>query len=217
MKVLELFAGSCSFSNVAKELRHETFTTDIKQWGKINYVVDIFDFNINKVPFIPDIIWASPPCTTFSVASISYHWNINNTPKTDDAILGMKIVDKTIGLIEYFNPKYWYIENPRGKLRKLNIKTKSIPGYVKHVCYCKYGDKRMKPTDIWTNNFNWIPRTMCYAGNKNCHHEPAPRGSDTGTQGIHNSYENSKIPRELCLEILEDLINTLGGSNEDTV
>ena len=28
MKVLELFAGSCSFSNVAKEFGHETFTID---------------------------------------------------------------------------------------------------------------------------------------------------------------------------------------------
>ena len=203
MKILELFAGSCSFSNVAKELGHETFTTDIKQFDKIDYVVDIMDFDIKQIPFVPDIIWASPPCTTFSVASISHHWNIDNTPKTENAKVGMKIINKTFEIIEEINPKYWYVENPRGKLRKLNLKTKTVRGYIKHVCYCKYGDTRMKPTDIWTNNFNWIPRPMCRAGNRNCHHEPAPRSSDTGTQGAKNSYEAAKIPDELCLEILE--------------
>ena len=40
------------------------------------------------------------------------------------------------------------------------------------VTYCSYGDTRMKPTDIFSNNirdmFNlngWQPRTMCYNGN----------------------------------------------------
>ena len=67
----------------------------------------------------------------------------------------------------------------------------------------------MKPTDIWSNNiydmFNltgWIPKEPCFAGNKKCHHEEAPRGSKTGTQGLKNNYERSKIPRQLCLDIL---------------
>ena len=68
MKVLELFAGSRSFSKVAEEMGMETFTTDYKDFDKIDYVVDLLDFNINKIPFKPDVIWASPPCTYFSVA-----------------------------------------------------------------------------------------------------------------------------------------------------
>ena len=77
------------------------------------------------------------------------------------------------------------------------------------VWYCRYGDKRAKPTDIWSNNivnlFNidgWNPRPICYNGNKKCHHEEAPRGSKTGTQGLKDNYERSKIPYKLCLEIL---------------
>ncbi len=100
------------------------------------------------------------------------------------------------------------MENPRGKLRKLKI-VKDFQRAT--VWYCKYGDFRAKPTDIWTNNlqtvFNqkgWQPRPECFNGNKNCHHESAPRGSKTGTQGLKGNYNRSKIPTELCLEILKN-------------
>ena len=43
------------------------------------------------------------------------------------------------------------------------------------VWYCRYGDKRAQPTDIWSNHiyslFNtkgWHPRSECFNGNKKC-------------------------------------------------
>ena len=204
MKVLELFAGSRSFSKVAEELGHETYTTDFKPFKKIDQVCDIFDFDISKIPFEPDIIWASPPCTYFSVASIGHHWNKDHTPKTKEAILGVKIVQKTLDIIKELNPGRFYIENPRGKLRKLPV-IQSVP-YRRTICYFQYGENRMKPTDIWTNDMFWIPRSMCHNGNKNCHHEAAPRGSQTGTQGLKGNYERSVVPRQLCEEILEGIL-----------
>ena len=210
MKVLELFAGSRSFSKVAEQMGMQTFTTDYKDFSNINYVCNILEFNVNKVPFKPDIIWASPPCTYFSVASIGHHWNKDNTPKTKEAINGIKIVTKTLDIIKFLKPDFYFIENPRGKLRKLDV-VKGIPKTT--ICYCQYGEDRMKPTDIWTNNlfdvFNsngWQPRKMCFNGNKNCHHQPAPRGSKTGTQGIKGNYLRSIVPEELCKEILNSCI-----------
>jgi site-specific DNA-cytosine methylase len=201
MKVLELFAGSRSFSKVAEEMGLTTFTSDYKQFDKIDYVVDILEFDINKVPFKPDIIWASPPCTTFSIASCSTHWTKDKKPKTENCLKGIQMVKKTLEIINFFKPKYWYIENPRGLLRKMdfmqNIGTRHT------VTYCQYGDIRMKPTDIWTNNLNWKPRQMCKNGMP-CH-ESAPRGSRTGTQGIKGNYLRSVVPYELCKEILESL------------
>ena len=80
------------------------------------------------------------------------------------------------------------------------------------VMYCRYGDTRMKPTDIWSNHihglFNengWKPRPKCFNGNRKCHHEIAPRGSKTGTQGLKNDYERSKIPPLLIEEILDSI------------
>ena len=210
IKVLELFAGSRSFSKIAEKLGHKTFSVDINDFDNIDYVTDILDFDYKKINFIPDIIWASPPCTYFSVASIGHHWNKDNTPKTKEAVLGIKIVEKTLEIIRYYlsiNPDIkYYIENPRGKLRKLDV-IKGIPKAT--ICYCQYGENRMKPTDIWSNNLNdlfytdgWTPRPMCFNGNTNCHHQPAPRGSQTGTQGLKGNYERSKVPYELCKEII---------------
>ena len=201
-KVLELFGGSCSFSNLAKKFNMQTFTTDIEKFNNIDLQKDILDLEIKDLPFIPDIIWASPPCTFFSVASIGHHWHKDHTPKTKQAILGCEIVKKTLDLIKelqsYNNNLVYYIENPRGKLRKLDF----MQGLNrKTIWYCQYGDDRAKPTDIWTNDNNFVEK-QCFNGNKNCHHQSAPRGSKTGTQGLKNNYERSKVPYNLCNEIL---------------
>ncbi len=206
MKILELFAGSRSFSKVAEELGHKTYCTDIENFDGINQVCDIRDFDLDKaikhLGGAPDIVWASPPCTYFSVASIGKHWNENHNPKTAEAVNAMQIMKTTLHIILFkIDPKYYYIENPRGKLRKLSIM--NFCDYRKTVCYCQYGEKTMKPTDIWTNNYNWLPRPMCFNGNKHCHHEPAPRGSLTGIQGVESEYLRSVVPSELCKEILE--------------
>jgi hypothetical protein len=67
--------------------------------------------------------------------------------------------------------------------------------YRHTVTYCSYGDTRMKPTDIWTNHPNPNFKQMCFNGNKECHHEAAPRGSKTGTQGLKGNTERSIIPK----------------------
>ena len=215
MKVLELFAGSCSFSNVAKEYGHETFTVDNGldlltdgHYEKINVVIDILDFNIDDILFSPDIIWASPPCTTFSIASCSTHWTAPDEqgiriPKTKDAEIGLLLLEKTIWIMNELQPKYYVIENPRGLMRKMS----AVEHLTRHtVTYCQYGDTRMKPTDIWTN-CEFQERPMCSPGNRECHHEPAPRGSQTGTQGLSNDYERSKIPSELFEDIFDYIEN----------
>ena len=74
-----------------------------------------------------------------------------------------------------------------------------LPRYT--VTYCQYGDKRMKPTDIWTNHPNPCFKPPCKNGDP-CH-VPAPRGSQTGTQGLENSIEKAKIPKELCYHIVD--------------
>jgi len=208
MKVLELFAGSRSIGKEAEKQGYEVLSSDINDFEKIDYVVDIRDFDYNNIPFIPDVLWCSPPCTGFSVACIGRNWVKGEefTPKTDSSRLGVEIMEKTLEVIKYYlkvNPNLiWYIENPRGKMRKAphwsNI------DHIRHtVTYCQYGDERMKPTDIWTNNYEWTPKPMCKNGDP-CHIS-APRGSRTGTQGLKGNYERSKIPQKLCEEVLKSV------------
>ena len=208
MKILELFAGTKSFSNVADKLGHTTFTSDYDQQFNTDYVVDIIEFDNSIIPFRPDVIWASPPCETFSVASIGHHWTGGRgayIPKTEASKNGIAKVQKTIEIIKDLKPKFWYIENPRGVLRKLipAMLDKELGNFWinRTVTYCQYGDTRMKPTDIWTNNLEWIPKPMCHNGDP-CH-VSAPRGSRTGTQGIKTYIDRSRVPAELCLEIIK--------------
>lgn len=207
MKVLELFAGSRSIGNIAEELGHEVFSVDINPFHKINLVKDIEFLDTKELPFVPDVIWASPPCTTYSISAISRHRDMGK-PKTDFAAKSDRLVLKVLELIKHYDCIY-FIENPRGYLRKMEF-MQGIPRTT--VWYCKYGDTRAKPTDIWSNHianlFNpngWKPKPECFNGNKNCHHESAPRGSSTGTQGLKNNYERSKIPTDLCRDIIQSM------------
>ena len=209
-KILELFAGSRSFSKVAEDrFGCRTFTIDKEPFDKINLVADIEFIKREDIPFVPDIIWASPPCTSYSIAAISHHRN-GIVPVSKFAVKSDKLLENTVKLIKQYliaNPLLsFFIENPVGMMRKMPI-LKQFDRAT--ITYCRYGDSRMKPTDIWTNtlatwyNINgWHPRAKCFNGNHKCHHESAPRGSKTGTQGLKNDYERSIVPEQLCLEIL---------------
>ena len=205
MNMIELFSGSEIMASEFERTGYDTLTVD-KYIETADVVCDIKNFEIGFESY--DVLWASPPCTTFSVASISTHWTGGKEayiPKTIKCQIGLAMLEKTILLIRINKPKYWFIENPRGVMRKVIDKIfqkHGIKDYVRHtVTYCQYGDKRMKPTDIWTNNKNWKPRPMCKNG-MSCH-VSAPRGAKTGTQGLKNNYERSKLPKELCVEIVK--------------
>lgn len=205
-KVLELFAGSRCIGNVADKLKMQVFSVDWKAFDGINLVADIGQLTKKDVPFIPDIVWASPDCTTYTIAAISHHRN-GTESKSDYAKKCDSVNMHFISLIKEWlidNPDMvFFIENPRGMLRKMPF----MQEFTRHtVWYCTYGDERAKPTDIWTNSKNWIPRPQCKNGNTNCHHQPAPRGAKTGTQGRKDSYNRSKIPTRLCLEVLKSTL-----------
>ena len=207
MKLLELFAGSRSVGKEAEKLGIDVFSVDWTDYENINLVKDIEFLQKDDIPFIPDIVWASPDCTTYSIASCSTHRTNSIEPKSDYAKKCDKVNQHWISLIKEWlkdNPNLiFFIENPRGMLRKMPF----MQEFKRHtIWYCQYGDDRAKPTDIWTNSETWQPRKECKNGNPNCHHQRAPRGSKTGTQGKKGSYDRSIIPSELCKEIMESTL-----------
>ena len=219
MIVLELFAGTRSISKAFEQKNIKTYSVE---WNKNFENIDLYE-DVSKLQVediiklcggVPDVIWASPDCTTYSVAGISHHRRKNKTNNSLDPISEYaKFCDKTnkhvIELIKQLKPKYYFIENPRGGLRKMDF-MQNIPRYT--VTYCQYGDIRMKPTDIWTNHPNPKFKKPCKNGDK-CH-EPAPRGSRTGTQGLKNNKERSVIPEQLCNHIVDICEEMIGGENK---
>ena len=202
---MDLFSGTRSIAKAFEKYGHETFTIELdKTHENIDWYEDILNITAKDIVDRfgrPDVIWASPPCTTYSIAAISHHRykdsDGNLSPKSDYAKLSDQLIKHTLQLINDLNPKYWFIENPRGGLRKMNF-MKDLPRHT--VTYCQYGDKRMKPTDIWTNHQNSCFKPMCKNGDP-CH-ESAPRGSRTGTQGLKGAVERSVIPELLCEHIV---------------
>lgn len=203
---IDLFCGSGSFKKEAEANGFEYFGVDWTKYDNVNLVKDIGTLTLKDLPGFWQYdrvhIHASPDCTTYTIAAISTHRD-GIKPKSDYAVKCDKVnsylfQDFYRAILAMYPKTTWSVENPRGMLRKMPFMG-YLPMYT--VWYCQYGDDRAKPTDIWTN-LNWTPRPVCHNGNKNCHHSPAPRGSKTGTQGRKGSYERSRIPNELCKELI---------------
>ena len=206
MKVLELFAGTRSIGKAFEEKGHEVFSVEWdRSFENIDLYKDIYELSAKEILDKfgkPDVIWASPDCSSYSIAAISHHRkreeNGNLAPVSEYAKFCDRVNQHTLNLIMTLSPKYWFIENPRGGMRKMDF-MHGLPRYT--VTYCQYGDTRMKPTDIWTNHPDPNFKPACKNGDP-CH-EKAPRGSITGTQGLKCSKERSVIPVELCRHIVK--------------
>lgn len=207
MKVLELFAGTRSIGKAFEEKGHEVFSVDWdKECENMNWYADISKITAKDILEKfgqPDVIWASPDCATFSVAAISRHRRKNEKtgnlePISEYARFCDEVDKHVLQLIHDLNPKFYFIENPRGGMRKMEW-MQDLPRYT--VTYCQYGDTRMKPTDIWTNHPDPKFKPACKNGSP-CH-EPAPRGSQTGTQGLKGAKARGVIPQQLCKHIVQ--------------
>lgn len=156
MKVLELFSGTGSVGKCCKQLGWDVVSVDLLL--PADHQCDIMQFDYkqySKDEF--DIVWASPPCTEYS--NLQSCWL--GRKKKDGIIYTKEIMDKNMNeadklvlkafeIIEYFNPHYWFLENPAtGKLKHRDI-MKGKPFY--DVSYCMYSDWGYeKKTRIWTN------------------------------------------------------------------
>lgn len=123
MKVLELFAGTRSIGKAFESRGHEVYSVEWnKKFENINLYEDIMNVTADQIIKDfghPDVIWASPDCTTFSIAAISHHRKKNPKtgnldPVSDYAKFCDKVDRHVLELIRELTPKYYFIENPRG-------------------------------------------------------------------------------------------------------
>ena len=153
MKVLELFSGTRSIGKECDRRGWVCHSIDSDPKCEVSERANVLEWDPETLPFIPDIIWASPPCVSWSKAGLKKHRTFEDlTPRTETARVGQALVDKTLEIIRHFeraNPDLrWYIENPRGMLRRY-APMMALPR--REVFYCAYGMPWQKPTDVWSN------------------------------------------------------------------
>ena len=118
MKVLELFAGTRSIGKAFEAHGHEVFSVE---WDKDFENIDLYEDigNITAQDILdkfghPDVIWASPDCTSYSLAAVSHHRRKNEVtgnldPISDYAKFCDKVNSHVIDLIRELNPTYFFI------------------------------------------------------------------------------------------------------------
>jgi len=139
---LDLFAGLGGFSAAFADADGwEVVTVDIDERFEPDIRADVLDLRPADLPEA-DVVLASPPCVAFSLAQPhTENWDLDtHAPISDRARESVALVYHALGLIRALAPRYWFLENPTGRLRWfLNDPTGN-------VTYCQYGEDYQKPT-----------------------------------------------------------------------
>lgn len=88
-------------------------------------------------------IFAAPPCTDFANSGARWFRDKDLRGVTESSI---RLVERTLEIIEFFNPKCWSLENPVGRIATL-VPSLGKPKLIFHPY--EYGDPYRKRTCLW--------------------------------------------------------------------
>jgi len=213
--VLDLWCGSKSATRAWAEEGHPIISVDNDPETNPTICKDILLVTVEELKELaPDgyaFGWASPDCRVYSLMNMRWnrHCEVRGSwafPNSDQAIEANKRLQWTLHLLESLDLPYFVVENPRAMMRKQPFLNSF---HRETVCYCRYGDDRMKPTDL----FGKLPPSffplMCANNSPSCTHRRAPRGSKTGTQGMGRD-EAQRVPYALSEAIMFECYHSDG-------
>ena len=194
--LLELFSGTGSIGRAFAAQGWDVISVDCDPRAHATIRCDISQFEVSRelCGRTVDCIWASPPCTKYSVARRSAETTAEDLEMSDI------LVKKTIDIARELGNPALYIENPwTGQL-----KNRGLLDFMQlhRVDYCKYEFPYRKRTAIWTNTA-WRPERPlckgdCAAYGVKGHKARAQQG---GPGPRFSQRELYRIPPGLCDEI----------------
>lgn len=215
-RLLELFSGTHSIGRVAEKMGYEVVSLDkdlpakskLYNYTSNNHIMeDIMKWDYKIYPeghF--DVITASPVCLWWSILLPSnFGREIARHPgkifcrellEKDIEDYAKPMVDKVREIIEYFKPKYYWIENPSTGRMKEYIT--DLPFY--DIDYCKYSNwGYKKATRFWTN----IEGFNAQKCKKDCENFKLDGKKHKVSLSNRPKLERYRIPEKLIEELLE--------------
>ena len=167
--------------------------------AEIQADITTWDYKAAFEPGHFDVIWASPDCRMYSVAR-----TCAKTPR--DFENADKLVKACRDIIEYLQPRLYFIENPDSGCLKTRPVIDGLP-YLR-VDYCMYAALYRKRTRLWSNCTTWTPK-LCDRSHviNGKHLATAQRGFKKQNNGPQDKDfsrdELHRLPKALCEEIFE--------------
>ena len=198
-RLLELFSGTGSVGRAFADLGWEVVSVDLDRNARPTICENVLDWDWSTWPSGSfDVIWASPPCQQYSCARTR-----GPPPDLEGAD---RLVEKSLEIIDFFEPRWWWIENPATGLLHTRpcIQRMGAP-YL--VSYCRYGFPYRKNTHLWSNCPHLAPKVCrkdCAFFENGRHPLSAQRGPNKGQRRGQLSLSTLyRIPADLCADIAE--------------
>ncbi|KAL7572266.1 hypothetical protein ACA910_011793 [Epithemia clementina (nom. ined.)] len=208
---LELFCGRALVSQAFTKRGWKAVPIDILPESNASLQMDILELDpATHLPFVPDVIWASPPCQTYSILAGGTHrgkepGSFNKTPESHDHD---RLFTKMVQIIAWAMAKHPHLvvvlENPKGLLQHMplmeELEERVVPNLEKvEVHYCTFGRDEKKPTHLWTNDDKLkfhLRRYTCSKSRCQVHRE------HVGTRELNRSGTDvAAIPKEMAEEV----------------
>ena len=195
MRLLELFSGTGSVGRVFRSAGWEVLSVDMDPYAGADVTTDVLAWDYQAFPAdYFDCIWASPPCTEYSIAR-----TVARNPRNFE--LADSIVQRTLDIVRYFGCAWW-MENPASGLLAGRPVVSGLPDpYL--VSYCMFGRPFRKNTYLWTNvpYHDVVCDRKCGAFADGRHEATAQRGGNRHGSRRFSVGELHAIPEGLVQEV----------------
>jgi hypothetical protein len=136
--LLSLFDYSGNWSQPYRDAGWNVVQVDIK----IPASSDIMQFPYKRFKYFNGILIAVP-CTDYSLSGAQY-WKAKDADGRTEK--SNRLVRKSLEIVEYFNPDFWALENPAGRINKC-VPELGNPSYWFHPS--DYGANYTKKSYLW--------------------------------------------------------------------
>ena len=215
MRLSLLFFLSVGRGVVTQELcdrRWKVASIDNSDWSNATIKKDILTMETSKMEFVPDFIWASPPCHTYSNLTGGVH----RKSEPGSYELSREARDHNFLFAKMAQLMYWakqrhphlivVIENPVGTLNSMPLMkdlTKSLGLKRTIVHYCAFGRDDKKPTCLWTNDFGLHSTLNEFTCENKCPYGKEGRVHPISVRGEGSMFNAAAIPQPLAEEVAE--------------